>query len=186
MNSRRKVEGGGGFPFIIQTLSNISLVCDADRQNRIRLFSRGTAGKAATVTPMPCSRQYREKYLQGNQTIKLPTQIKQLMRYTYVYYIILAWYFSHTRLCIYRLQTCVLTNSHWWLGETYTTFAGANVTMGTTGDSLFPYTIKPISCNRLRKYLVFHFSWLILFMPSQNKKKCSELQKTTNVEEKNR
>lgn len=99
-------------------------------------------------------------------------------------YIMLAWYFSHTRLCIYRVQTCVLTNSHWWLGETYTTFAGANVTMGTTGDSLFPYTIKPISCNRLRKYLVFHFSWLILFMPSQNKKKCSQLQKTTNVEEK--
>ena len=85
MNSRRKVEGGGGgFPFI--TLSNISLVCDADRQNRIRLFSRGTAGKAATVTPMPCSRQYREKYLQGNKTIKLPTRIKQLMRYTYVLY----------------------------------------------------------------------------------------------------
>lgn len=108
MNSRRKVEGGGGggFPFIIQTLSNISLVCDADRQNRIRLFSRGTAGKAATVTPMPCSRQYREKYLQGNQTIKLPTQIKQLMRYTYVLYNISMIFFSHTIVHLSSANLC--------------------------------------------------------------------------------
>lgn len=136
---------------LLWTLSNISLVWEADRQNRIRLFSRGTAGKAATVTPIPCSKQQREKYLYKYQmSLSLRKQFHAYIKRPSIANRILQ--LSKT-LLFTKFILCVHT-----VYSTHTTLAGEKVTIGTTGESLFPYTIKPISCSRLLKYLVFHFS----------------------------
>ena len=61
------------------------------------------------------------------------------------------------------------------LACTHAIFPGQNNNKGTTGESEFPYMMKPISCNRRRKYRQFQANWLILRLPKNKQCQLSHL-----------